>query len=308
MSNKRRTKKNIVYSSESDSNSTEAYNSEDEYESSTKSRYESGSKSASDSTSKSASRSASKSASDSASEFESESSSEFESESDSDSGEDRNTIESGSDSESDSESNSANEYEPEEDVDKEIDTDGEPGSDVEESTEEDIGEDLGDEVDIDDDVGNDDYVGESKVCYMKNLDKEFMVLDEDDSNMYGKMEYKKILNDNRISDPIMTYYEIVRIIGTRAQQFNFGAAPLIKGIDHLHPAKMAYTELMTKMTPFIIRRHLPGKKYEEWRIDELEIIHEISDSFFVPENLDWNSLMKQIGKPQKILKKTNTKK
>lgn len=140
---------------------------------------------------------------------------------------------------------------------------------------------------------NEEYVGEAKACHLKNLNKDFIVLDEDDSNLYSKMNYKKIADKDRESDPIMTYYEMVRIIGTRAQQFNFGAEPLVKGLEGLHPAKMAYLELVAKMTPFIIRRHFPAKRYEEWRVDELEIIHVITDDFFVPEKFDWNALMKQ---------------
>lgn len=187
-----------------------------------------------------------------------------------------------------------NENEELEDPDEETDID----EDVEE-TEEDAGEEEGEASEVgDDEIDNKeidgDYVVESKTCHLKNLNKDFIVLDEDDSNMYGKLEYKKISDENRESDNIMTYYEMVRIIGVRAQQFNLGAEPLVKGINELHPAKMAYVELIAKMTPFIIRRHLPGKKYEEWRVDELEIIHEIDDSFFVPEKFDWEALTKHI--------------
>jgi DNA-directed RNA polymerase subunit K/omega len=142
------------------------------------------------------------------------------------------------------------------------------------------------EYEIGDDDGKDEYAAESKACHVKNLNKDFIVLDGDDSNLYAKLEYKKIPTEDRETDPIMTYYEIVRILGTRAQQFNFGAKPLVDGLDGLHPAKMAYIELVSHMTPFIIRRHLPGKTYEEWRVDELEIIHEIDDEFFVPENFN----------------------
>ena len=133
---------------------------------------------------------------------------------------------------------------------------------------------------------DEEYTGESKTCHLKDLNKDFIVLDEDDSNMYGRMEYKKIPNEERISDPIMTYYEMVRVIGTRAQQFNYGAEPMVEGLEGLHPAKMAYIELISKMTPFIIKRRLPGKRYEEWRIDELEIIHKITDDFFIPGKFD----------------------
>ncbi len=171
-----------------------------------------------------------------------------------------------------------------EDADDEIDDDGIDEGDADEDN----------NIDNEDDESG--FVVDSKQCHLKNLDKDFIVLDEDDSNMYGKMEYKKISDSERISDPVMTYYEMVRIIGTRSQQFNFGSEPLIDNVAELSPPQMAYVELIAKMTPFIIRRHLPGKKYEDWRIDELEIIHKISDSFFVPDRFDWQYLMSQINK------------
>ena len=135
---------------------------------------------------------------------------------------------------------------------------------------------------------------ESKTCHIKKkTEDDYMILDEDDSNMYGNLEYVKISDENRQTDSILTNYEMVRIIGTRAQQFNLGAEPLIKGIDGLHPAKKAYLELKAHMTPFIIRRFLPGKKYEDWKIDELELIHEITDDFFVEQNAIINTVDKK---------------
>lgn len=149
----------------------------------------------------------------------------------------------------------------------------------------DINTDYAEEMSDAEPIGDDEQLNiKSKICHVKNLNEEVFVLDDDDSKFYEKMKYKKIAPENRISDPVMTLYEMVRIIGTRAQQINFGAKPLIMGMDDMHPAKIAYVELMEKMTPFIIRRHLPGKKYEEWRVDELEIIHQITDDFFVPDH------------------------
>lgn len=182
------------------------------------------------------------------------------------------------------------EFQEDEDPDEESDENGEG---EEEGDEE---EEIGDEGE---EFGEDGEEYHGKTCHLKDLNKDYIVLDEDDSTMYGKLEFTKIPENERETGNIMTYYEMVRIIGTRAQQFNLGASPLVEGIDHLHPAKMAYVELIAKMTPYIIRRHLPCKKYEEWKVDELEIIHEITDDFFVPEKFDWNSLMKQSEKISK---------
>jgi DNA-directed RNA polymerase subunit K/omega len=179
---------------------------------------------------------------------------------------------------------------------------GEEDEDDDEEVDEEEDGEVGEEECDEDDGEKECNAGESKACYLKNIDKEVITVDSDDSNMYGKMPYKRINDEDRISDPFMTYYEFVKAIGTRARQFEFRSPPLVKNIDHLPPVKMAYVELMTRLTPFIIRRYLPGKKYEEWRIDELEIIHEISDDFFVPEKMDWNALMKQAANLNKKMK------
>lgn len=186
-----------------------------------------------------------------------------------------------------------------------IDEMGEPEdpddpSEQEEDEVEDLGSEDVDNVEIEDDAADIEDLdpelvdearnSKSKQCYMKNLNKDFIALDEDDSGIYSKIEYKKIPDNERETDPILTYYEIVRILGTRAQQFNYGAKPLIKGVEGMHPAKMAFVELTAKMTPFIVRRHLPGKKYEDWRIDELGMIHTITEELFVPDNFNWDSI------------------
>uniref|UniRef100_A0A6G6ABM6 RNA polymerase rpb6 n=1 Tax=Borely moumouvirus TaxID=2712067 RepID=A0A6G6ABM6_9VIRU len=190
---------------------------------------------------------------------------------------------------------------PDDEVDIDVDGDEkyDPIQEIDEPVDDDEGSELDehgiDEVDPDS-VDTTEFAGENnKRCHLKNLakDKDYIALDDDDSNLYGKMEFKRIPDEERETDPIMTYYEMVRILGTRAQQFNYGAKPLVQGVSDLHPAKMAYVELMAKMTPFIIRRGLPGKKYEDWKISELEIIHQISEDYFVPGKFNWKTFKDQ---------------
>lgn len=153
----------------------------------------------------------------------------------------------------------------------------------------------------------DDFENNPKVCHKKGLkDIKVNILDEDDCKTYAKLEYTKIDDDDRITDPYLSYYEIVGVIGIRAQQFNYGAPPLVKGLEGLHPAKMAYVELLAKMTPLIVRRNMPNKKYEDWHIRELEMIHTIEDPFFVPEDWDWDKLMEQSNKFRKEYEKYTT--
>uniref|UniRef100_A0A6C0CB32 Uncharacterized protein n=1 Tax=viral metagenome TaxID=1070528 RepID=A0A6C0CB32_9ZZZZ len=131
----------------------------------------------------------------------------------------------------------------------------------------------------------DDYSVKSKKCYLSGLDSNSIVID-DDSNVYEKMIPTRIPDDKRITGPEMTIYELARIVGTRAQQFNRGAPPLIDGIDSLTSSQKAYIELITKQTPFIIRRRLPSKKFEHWKIEEMDIIHKLTDEFFLPAGFD----------------------
>lgn len=158
------------------------------------------------------------------------------------------------------------------------------------------------EVIVDDDQG--DFDEDVKVCHKRGIKKtELAIVDEDDCRMYAQLEYTKVKNEDRITDPYLTYYEIVGIIGIRGQQFNYGAKPLVKGLEGLHPAKMAYLELVAKMTPIIIRRNMPNKLYEDWHIRELDMVHTIDDAFFVPENFDWDALMTQATKFKKAYEK-----
>ncbi|AUV58248.1 DNA-directed RNA polymerase subunit 6, partial [Bandra megavirus] len=191
--------------------------------------------------------------------------------------------------------NSTLDIDPDDEADVDVDGDEKynPIDEIDEPVDEDQGSELDehgiDEVDPDS-VDASEFIGDNKKCHMKNInkDKDFIALDDDDSNLYGKMEYKRIPDDERETDAVITWYEMVRIIGTRTQQLNYDAQPLVKGVEGLPPAKIAYIELQAKMTPFIIKRKMPGKKYEEWKIDELEIIHEITEEMFVPGKFDWN--------------------
>lgn len=186
----------------------------------------------------------------------------------------------------------ASDEEEQEDDDEPGGTDDEDVTGIESDKESDEEEVNGEDEDGEEEV---DYRPESRSCHLKDLNKE-IPLEEDDSDIYGKLEWSRVPDEERMTDPNMTYYEIVGIIGIRAQQFSCGAVPLIEGIDHLPPHKMAYLELISGMTPFIISRRLPNKKYEEWYVDELTINHKINDSFFEPDNFNHEEFMERAAK------------
>lgn len=80
-----------------------------------------------------------------------------------------------------------------------------------------------------------------------------------------------VAKEDRITRPVMTKYEKVRVLGERAKQISSGAPVYIKGVENKTPYEIAELELEHGLVPFIIRRPLPDKSYEEWKISELKV-------------------------------------
>lgn len=180
--------------------------------------------------------------------------------------------------------------------DEEGDVDNEKNEDEEEGEEGEDGEEDAPEI------GNDEEgvadAASIRQCHLKNLNKEFTIIDDDDPGHYAKIVPRRIPDDKRMTTPIMTIYEMVRILGTRARQFELRAPPLIKGVEGLPPLQMAFLELIAHKTPFVVKRFLPGKLEEHWKVSELKIIHRIRDPFFVPANYDDAALARFIEQAQ----------
>ncbi len=81
----------------------------------------------------------------------------------------------------------------------------------------------------------------------------------------------RVPDDERITLNKLTKYEMVRVLGIRAQQISVGAKSLVKNIEGKSPVEIAIYELKNKMTPFKIKRPLPNNTYEIWKIKELEV-------------------------------------
>jgi DNA-directed RNA polymerase I, II, and III subunit RPABC2 len=81
----------------------------------------------------------------------------------------------------------------------------------------------------------------------------------------------QVPDDERITLNKLTKYEMVRVLGIRAQQISVGAKSLVKNIEGKSPIEIAIYELKNKMTPFKIKRPLPNNTYEIWKIKELDV-------------------------------------
>ena len=87
-----------------------------------------------------------------------------------------------------------------------------------------------------------------------------------------------VKKENRITMPVLTKYEYVNALGTRAAQIANGAKIMIKNSEELlqskSPVEIAEIEILkTRTCPLIIVRPLPNNKEERWSINELELLN-----------------------------------
>jgi DNA-directed RNA polymerase subunit K/omega len=85
------------------------------------------------------------------------------------------------------------------------------------------------------------------------------------------------LKSNRVTLPYFTDYELVALVGVRAQQIADGSRPLVSlaGMITSDPdfvRQVAEAEIYQKKLPFIIHRRLPNGVSEYWSASELSVI------------------------------------
>ena len=151
-------------------------------------------------------------------------------------------------------------------VDEEIDDSDDNLDDVNEEDEEDDEEesDYSNDEEYEDEY--DDTINKNDCVY----DSEYL-----DSVMNEEKESEiKVPDNERITHPILTKYERVRILGVRAKQIADGAKIMIKinNKELMSSMEIAEIELKNKVTPFIIKRPIGNNKVEHWKISELEQI------------------------------------
>jgi DNA-directed RNA polymerase subunit K/omega len=161
-----------------------------------------------------------------------------------------------SDSESDNDSDNETVIESENEA-----IEGIIDDDDEKEYEEEYEEDEGEEVDVTN--LKEDVEKEESDCYFSydNVINEYEELGPP----------TRVPDDERITLNKLTKYEIVRVLGIRAQQISVGAKTLVKNIEGKSPLEIAIYELKNKMTPFKIKRPLPNNTYEIWKIKEFDI-------------------------------------
>jgi len=95
-------------------------------------------------------------------------------------------------------------------------------------------------------------------------------MDDYKSCLQTSVNKQKYVNpDDRMTKPLLTKYEFVRIYGDRTQQIILGAKPMLKKYKGLSPKEIVLEEIKMKTVPFFIERELPNGNIEKWSLNEL---------------------------------------
>jgi len=131
-----------------------------------------------------------------------------------------------------------------------------------------------DEEDLDINYENNDDMDsefDDNLVYTEKIDS-----NSEEDLVINKKNIIIIDKDKRKSLPILTKYEITRIISIRSSQIENGSEPCIHIENEeikKNPIQIAKLELMMGESPLILRRKMYNNYYEEWKIKELQIIN-----------------------------------
>lgn len=112
---------------------------------------------------------------------------------------------------------------------------------------------------------------EEKMERTKNKVKKYLSAEE--QLIYDTLPYKRGKRMERKTNPNLTKYEYTNIIGTRTEQLERCATPLINVYSYLNPListiDIARLEFKLGLLNYNIRRPFPDGTYEEWSIREM---------------------------------------
>ena len=127
---------------------------------------------------------------------------------------------------------------------------------------------------------NDDneYTNDNELSEDEDLTELNVEEDEknNEDNTFKILTYKNIIEDiakkTKKTIPLLTKFERARIVGVRLQQLAYGAKPRIDTTNLKSINEIVEQELIQRKIPFIIRRTLPNSTYEDWKLEEFEIV------------------------------------
>lgn len=171
----------------------------------------------------------------------------------------------------------------EENDDENTNEEEEDNSEEEFQENDEAGEIPGEEVLADGSEDEDEYKEEefqkfeSNVDYIRDVHPEILGINHKEIEAMSHVIYNKhgIIEDPLHKGiPILTKYELARVLGARAAQIDNGSPPFITvEASIMDGYTIAKEELKQKKIPFIIRRPMPNGKFEIWKLESLENIY-----------------------------------
>jgi DNA-directed RNA polymerase subunit K/omega len=119
---------------------------------------------------------------------------------------------------------------------------------------------------------SDDYINNEETLKNKCYSKYASVDEDIDLDEIFGDEPVSTIKNIRLSKPILTKYERVRLMSDRTKQLAQGAKPMLKNTEGLSSKEIALLELKHKVIPLIIERPVPNSGVERWKLSELEIL------------------------------------
>lgn len=105
-------------------------------------------------------------------------------------------------------------------------------------------------------------------------------------------DYNKVmakLDAEKISQPVMTKYEMNKIISLRANQLALGAPAFVPDTEdkktNMEYRKIAFQEFKEGKLPYIIKRPLPNNKAEYYRLRDLKLTKRLENEFMPEQNI-----------------------
>jgi DNA-directed RNA polymerase I, II, and III subunit RPABC2 len=179
----------------------------------------------------------------------------------------------------DDETDDDNDYVTEISSENEVDSNDEPMDEYENKEQlDEISSDIELKKDNEDNIINTEYnedgIAEKNTINNDEENEEDDCLYQYDDLISDKDLYQQpyeVPHSERMTDPQMTHYEKVRILGIRSKQIAMGSKVMVKYDNLIGPIELAKYELQNKTTPLIIKRPLPDNSYELWKVSELNI-------------------------------------
>ena len=182
-------------------------------------------------------------------------------------------IEESENSDSDNESDNTDENEDIEETNENEQNEEQNEDSIESDNDENDENDEDEEDDKEDDEYNEEGANEKDTEEVIEEEGDDCIYNYDD--MIDDKDFDKpsveIPKEQRMTDPQLTTYEKIRILGIRSKQIAMGAKVMVKYDNNIGAVELAKYELDNKMTPLIIKRQLPNNTYELWKINELKI-------------------------------------